>query len=152
MNTVSAISDQDLRSEFIRRFSLKRGEMIDSSETAARHFQTLLVNNAKQEQFLVIYLTSRNEVISCETLFNGGLTSSSIYPRILISKALEVNAAALVLGHNHPSGNLKPSADDVNITQRLVKAVRLVDMTIHDHIIIGYGRQGYYSFADNGKL
>ena len=146
------VADKDIRLEYQRRFTLKRGDQIDGSEAAARHFQTLLINNAKQEQFLVIFLSGNNQVIACETMFEGSLTTSAVYPRILICKALELNAAALILGHNHPSGNLLPSNDDVRITRRLKQAAELVEMSIHDHVIIGYGKQDYYSFADHGIL
>jgi len=149
---LNKVSDNQIREEYQRRFTLKRGERIDGSEAAARHFQTLLISNAKQEQFLVIFLSGNNEVISCEIMFHGSLTSSAVHPRILVCKALELNSAALVLGHNHPSGNLNPSKEDIHITERLKRAVELVEMTIHDHIIIGYGKQDYYSFADHGIL
>jgi len=146
------VSDTQIREEYLRRFTLKRGERIDGSEAAARHFQTLLISNAKREQFVVIFLSGNNEVISCEILFQGSLTSSAVHPRILVYKALELNSAALIFGHNHPSGNLTPSTEDIHITKRLKQAAELVEMTIHDHIIIGYGKQDYYSFADHGIL
>jgi len=99
---------------------------------------------------MVIYLNGRNQIMGVEELFKGTLTSSAVYPREVVKKAISNEAAALVFVHNHPSGNLNPSKDDLNITKRLKEAAATIDVAVHDHIIIS--RDGYYSFADHGLL
>jgi len=98
----------------------------------------------------VMYLTSNNGFIACEILFKGTLATSAVYPREVVIHALKHNAAAIVIGHNHPSGNLNPSHDDVNITNKIRAAVETVDITLHDHIIVS--SEGFFSFADQGLL
>jgi DNA repair protein RadC len=149
---LNGVSDEVLRQAYIRRFTLQRGDRVNDSETAARHFQALLVDEPARERFLVMFLTGRNTVIGIEELFKGTLTNAAVYPREVVRKALLVNAAAVVLAHNHPSGKLLPSRDDVEITKRIREAVKLIDVCVHDHIIIGYGQEDYYSFADHGLL
>ena len=149
---LDTVSDEVLRNEYIRRFTLQRGTRIVQSKAAAQHFQSLLVDEASQERFIVLFLDGQNRVISVEELFIGTLTTAAVYPREVVRFALKANAAALVLAHNHPSGNLNPSKDDIHITQRIKKAVELIDLVLHDHIIVGYGSTDYYSFADHGLL
>lgn len=105
------------------------------------------LKNKKQEIFSVIYLNGRNEIIEMEELFQGTLTSSVVYPREVVKKVLAKNAAALILVHNHPSGNNNPSDEDITITNKLKDAVATIDVKIHDHLIIA--GNDYYSFADN---
>lgn len=149
---LDTVSDEVLRQEYLKRFTLRRGARIVQSKLAAQHFQGLLVDEAAQERFLVMFLNGQNEVISVEELFRGTLTTAAVYPREVIKQALESNAGAVVLAHNHPSGNLNPSKDDINITKRIKNAAELVDIALHDHIIVAYGKLDYYSFADHGLL
>jgi DNA repair protein RadC len=102
------------------------------------------------EQFRVLYLNGRNQFIRDETVSNGTLTNAAVYPREIVKSALKYNAAALILAHNHPSGNPIPSRDDKNITNRISDASKLFDITVHDHIIVA-GSQ-YVSLADKGLL
>ncbi len=104
----------------------------------------------KEEVFMVIYLNGRNQILGMEELFKGTLTSSAVYPREVVKKAIVNQAAALVFVHNHPSGNLNPSKDDINITKRLKEAASTIDVAVHDHLIIA--GDGYYSFADHGLI
>jgi DNA repair protein RadC len=104
----------------------------------------------KRECFHVLFMDAKNRIIASETLFKGTLTVSSVYPREVVKVALEHHAAALILVHNHPSGDPQPSADDIAITQQLLAACLLMGITIHEHIVIGNNR--YYSFADNGDM
>lgn len=108
------------------------------------------LKNKKQEIFSVIYLNGRNEIIEMEELFQGTLTASVVYPREVIKKVLKMNAAALIFVHNHPSGNLNPSDEDIAITDKLKEAAATIDVKVHDHIIIA--GNGYYSFADHNLL
>jgi len=85
-----------------------------------------------------------------ETLFKGTLTASAVYPREVILAALRHHAAALIFAHNHPSGDPKPSPDDVSLTRQLICACRVMGITVHDHLIIG--DDTYFSFADQGYI
>ena len=89
-------------------------------------------------------------MISTDTLSEGTLTASSVYPREVVQAALSHHAAAVIFAHNHPSGDPKPSPDDITITRKLVFAGRVMGITVHEHIIIGNNR--FFSFADHGYI
>jgi DNA repair protein RadC len=108
------------------------------------------VGDKRRELFKVIFLNSKNEVIAADTLSQGTLTASSVYPREVIQAALSYDAAALIFAHNHPSGDPKPSSEDVAITRQLVFAGKVMGLVVHEHIIIGDNQ--YYSFADQGYI
>jgi DNA repair protein RadC len=95
-------------------------------------------------------LDAKNRVVSTETLFEGTLTASAIYPREVVLAALNHNSAAVIFAHNHPSGDPQPSGDDVSITRQLVFACRILGITVHEHLVIGNNR--YFSFADQGYI
>jgi len=103
-----------------------------------------------KEVFRVIYLNSQNEIIGEEDLFTGTIDRSAVFPREVIKSALKKNAAALILVHNHPSGNTAPSPNDRDLTRDLAAAARLVQLNILDHLIIGSGEP--FSFAARGLL
>ena len=99
---------------------------------------------------MVIYLNGRNQILKMEELFKGTLTTSAVYPREVVKRALDNNVAALVFVHNHPSGNPNQSQDDLTITKKLKEAAKAIDVSIHDHLIIA-GNE-VYSFADHGLI
>jgi DNA repair protein RadC len=98
----------------------------------------------------VIFLDAKNRVLETRVLFEGTLTASAVYPREVVREALEHHAAALIFVHNHPSGDPTPSREDMEITRRLIKACRVMGLTVHEHLIVG--REGLYSFADQGHI
>lgn len=100
------------------------------------------------EEAWVIYLTTQNSVIGTEMISKGTLTSTCIDSRTVLRQALLHNAASIILCHNHPSGSEKPSQADINMTENLKDACKLMDIPLLDHIIVGENR--YYSFADDG--
>ena len=108
------------------------------------------IRDKNKECFVAIYLDAKNRVIADETLFTGTVTASAVYPREVVGAALAHGAAAVIFAHNHPSGDPAPSADDMNITRKLVDACGLMGITVHEHLIIG--AEGYYSFADHGHM
>jgi DNA repair protein RadC len=108
------------------------------------------IGDKRRELFKVIFLNSKNQVIAADTLSEGTLTASSVYPREVIQAALGHDAAALIFAHNHPSGDPKPSAEDVAITRQLIFACKVMGMVVHEHIIIGDNH--YFSFADQGYI
>ena len=123
--------------------------IVTSSDEVLDYLKHNLRDN-KREIFSVIYLNGRNEIIGMEELFHGSLTNSAVYQREVINKVLKQNAAALIFFHNHPSGNLEPSNEDIKITKKLKDAETTIDVKVHDHLIIA--GNDYYSFADNNLL
>lgn len=109
------------------------------------------MRDLKKEVFTVIFMDASHSIINTATIAEGTLTTNTIYPRELVKMALEQHAAALVIAHNHPSGSLEPSADDINLTRHLFAACRLVNVNLLDHLIIG-GSETPYSFADHGLM
>ena len=108
------------------------------------------LRDKNREVFLVIYLNGRNQILKMEELFQGTLTTSAVYPREVVKRALVNDAAALVFVHNHPSGNPNPSKDDLTITKKLREAAQAIDVSVHDHLIIA--GNDVYSFADHGLI
>ncbi len=108
------------------------------------------MRDLKREIFKVLFLNRKNELIYDQDVFFGSLTGSAVYPREIMTLALEHRAAALVFVHNHPSGDPNPSAEDQRLTRDLIWAAKLLSVQIVDHIIIGHNT--YYSFADQGLI
>jgi len=108
------------------------------------------MRDLKREIFKVLFLNRKNELIYDQDVFFGTLTGSAVYPREILTLALERKAAGLVFVHNHPSGEPTPSLEDRKLTRDLIWAARLLSIQVIDHIIIGHNR--YYSFADHGLI
>lgn len=121
-----------------------------SSTRAARDFLILTLGGRPREIFMAVFLDSRNRVISAEELFLGSLTQAPVYPRIVLQRALALNAASVILAHNHPSGVAEPSHADHLLTAELKKALALVDVLMLDHVIVA-GAQAV-SFSELGLL
>ena len=122
---------------------------ISSSNEIASYLQTKL-KDYNHEVFAVLFLNRANKINHFEIISEGGITGTVADPRIILRKALEHDAVSLVLCHNHPSGNLKPSRQDEDLTQKIKQASAYFDITVLDHIIVS--NEGYYSFADEGNL
>jgi len=103
-----------------------------------------------REQFLVIALDGKGRPTGCHRVSEGTLTASLVHPREVFKVALLLNAATLIVAHNHPSGDPTPSSEDIALTRRLVDAGNLLGVRVIDHIIVGAGF--YVSFADTGRL
>ena len=108
------------------------------------------IDDMKQEHFLVMYLDQSFHELKVECISNGGTTNVIADPRVIFKNALSLGATCIVLGHNHPSGNPRPSKDDRLLTQKFDAAGKLLDIAVIDHIIIGNER--YYSFRDHGEM
>src|SRR4029079_16290397 len=102
------------------------------------------------EVFAVMFLNRANKIIHFEIISRGGLTGTVADPRIILKRALEEDATSIVLCHNYPSGNLRPSLADEEITKKIKGAALYFDIRVIDHIIVS--EEGYYSFADEGNL
>ncbi len=123
-------------------------EVKDSKDSFERFLP--YIDDMRQEHFLVMYLNQSNHALKVECISNGGTTNVIADPKLIFKNALNLGATCLVLGHNHPSGNPRPSEDDRQLTKKLVAAGKLLDITVIDHIIIGNER--YYSFRDHGEM
>lgn len=123
---------------------------IRCSADACRVLTTYLAD-VDREHFVVLMLDQKNHVIGIHTVSMGSLTASIVHPREVYKAAILANAAAIMCGHNHPSGDPQPSREDRAITQRLAEAGKLLGINVVDHIIIG-GAGTYFSFADEGLL
>ena len=102
------------------------------------------------EAFRVLYLDRKNVLIDDKVQSRGTIDHTAVYPREVVKQALALSASALILVHNHPSGDPTPSKDDVEMTRRIAEAARTVGVTLHDHVVIG--RHGHYSFKSHGLL
>jgi DNA repair protein RadC len=123
------------------------GALTSSAEVSAR-FASL--REETRENFLALHLDAKNKLLCLDRIAIGSLNAAIIHPREVFKSCLLSSAAALLLIHNHPSGNTSPSREDIEITGRLKEASELLGIRILDHIIIG--AEGYYSFADQGLL
>ncbi len=139
-----------VRLQLIREGSLPYGtKEVRSSQDAAGILRSFLAG-ADREYFVALLLDARNRVHALNVVAIGTLTSAVIHPRELFKLACISNAAAVILGHNHPSGDPAPSPEDMDMTHRLAQAGDLMGIKVLDHIIVGDGR--YMSFADKGLL
>lgn len=121
-----------------------------TSTTDATSYLKLKFADKAHESFRVLFLNAQHGLIEEQELFRGTIDSSPVYPREVVKAALHFNAARIILTHNHPSGKPEPSHADKAITKRLVDALKLVDISVLDHIVIAEDKA--YSFAEHGLL
>jgi len=117
---------------------LKRGALLTDPQVAGQYFVQRL-RGRPHEVFAVLFLDTRHRAIAFEELFHGTIDGAHVHPREVARRALALNAAAAICGHNHPSGNPEPSGSDRTITARLKEALALVDVRLLDHIVVGDG-------------
>lgn len=127
----------------------RAGPQISSSQLAA-DFLTHLIGSNDREVFLVIFLDAQHEIIAHEELFQGTINVSPVFPREIVKRVLFHNAAAVILAHNHPSGNPTPSPNDQLVTTRVKEALALIETRVLDHLILAGSK--WFSFADDGSL
>lgn len=131
---------------------IKSKESITSSKDAyclfLNHWNQNLIE--LQEEFHILFLSRANKVKGVYKLSKGGVTGTVVDNKLVFGVALKTGATSLILAHNHPSGNLKPSLADIDITKKIKKAGELLEIKLLDHLIITM--EGYYSFADEGNL
>lgn len=116
--------------------TLQNKDVLTNSEDTKYYLVSQLCHH-KQEVFACLFLNNRNHIICYQELFYGTINNSTVHPREVAKKSLELNAAAVILAHNHPSGVAKPSRADKSITRQLAKALALIDVKVLDHIIVG---------------
>ena len=128
---------------------LDRRRAFGNPADAARCFRARLANLG-HEVFSCLFLDTRHRMITYEALFRGTIDGAAVYPREIVKQALGCDAAAVILGHNHPSGDCEPSEADRNITIKVSKALALVDIRLLDHLVVS--RQGHVSLAERGWI
>lgn len=133
-----------------RRFEEALDKKKISSSSSVFELMQPVIGELPHEEFHIIYLNNSNKVIDQLLLSKGGITGTLVDVRLALKKAIEVGATSIILAHNHPSGNLNPSAADKQLTQKLKIAGESLDIKVLDHIIVT--EKSYYSFADEGLL
>jgi DNA repair protein RadC len=143
--------DQTIRAALaILESRLTETDGVISSPADVHNYVTLKLADRKSEVFAVLYVNTRHAVIEYREMFQGTIDGAAVYPREIIRAAIETNAAAIVLVHNHPSTNPEPSDADLNITRKIAQACELIDVRVLDHVIVG-GTQ-IVSLAERGHL
>lgn len=133
----------------LARQRLSKGRVLNNPETVQSHMRTLL-QDYEHEVFIVVTLDSRFRIIGLHEMFQGTLNTATVHPREVVKLALKANAAALILAHNHPSGDPSPSASDIQLTKVLKQALALIDVRVLDHIVVG--TEGCTSLAEKGLM
>lgn len=123
--------------------------VVAGSRDVALYLQQLFQDH-HHEVFVVLFLNRANKIRHFEVISSGGITGTVADPRLIMKKAIEQEATGLILSHNHPSGNLRPSKADEELTYKIREAAKLLDIRVMDHIIVSH--EGYFSFADEGLL
>jgi DNA repair protein RadC len=123
-------------------------EKVIGNEDAYHIFSDM--QNDAVEKFVGLFLSGQHHVLACTWLFSGGVSEAVVDPKILVKAALDIGATSVIIAHNHPSGEIKPSSSDIALTKRLKSAFDIFDICLLDHMIIGLGT--YYSFAADGRL
>lgn len=150
LNIVEQSAVIDLARAILKQ-QLHRDVVISSASQAKDYFRMELCN-LKNEVFGVMFLDSQRRLICYENLFYGTIDECSVYPRVVIQRVIECNAESVIFGHNHPSGTIKASRADESITARLKKALNLIDVSVLDHIIVGYKSEEVLSFTEEGLM
>jgi DNA repair protein RadC len=146
------------RSELIAVMELARralsrelsAQPVFTSPHMVKDYLRMKLGDLPHEVFAVMFLDSQQRLLACEEMFRGTLSQTSVYPREVVKRALALNAASVILAHNHPSGVLEPSRADELLTQTLKSSLALVDVRVLDHFVVGAA--GALSFAERGLL
>lgn len=142
---VSLVRDQDVAFE---------QSPLSNSAQAHKIIQKLIETQGQsdREQFCIILLNAKNQMIGLNIVSTGSLTAATVHPREVLKSAILANACALILCHNHPSGDVSPSDADIALTKQIIQASKIMEIQIHEHIIISMEDERYYSFADHGII
>ncbi|MCD4742617.1 MAG: DNA repair protein RadC [Desulfobacteraceae bacterium] len=126
-----------------------KGNALSNAQEVCNIMKPFFARHDDIEKMYCIFLDAKNKIIKIEKLFSGSITTSAVYPREIVKKVLELKATAIILSHNHPSGDITPSSSDFMITAQINAALSSIDVALHDHLIIG---KDFYSFAEHGFL
>lgn len=148
-NTAVHLKSVQAASKRLARQQLEKRPVLGAWQDLIDYCYTAMAHE-KKEQFRILFLNNKNVLIKDEVQQVGTINHTPVYPREVVKRALELEATALILIHNHPSGDPKPSQDDIKMTQVIIDAAKGVGITIHDHLIIG--KKGPYSFRNAGLI
>jgi len=121
-----------------------------SSPRSIKNYLQLLIGNKQYESFVILFLDVRLRLLECEEMFRGTLTNARVYPREIVKRALYHNASAVILAHNHPSGQIQPSEADITLTNGLKETLGAVEVNVMDHFIVVANQT--FSFAEHGLI
>ena len=126
-----------------------KGQAVNNSQEVYNVMKPLFAKDDDVEAIYCIFLDAKNNILAIEKMFSGSITASMVYPREIIKRLIVLKSTSFVMVHNHPSGDTNPSNEDKSITVKIGVAVASIDVSLHDHIIIG---DGFHSMADSGWL
>lgn len=132
----------------ISSYQLRRGAYINSSDIAKLAVKSKM-SNYEFEMFACLFLDSAHRLLSFTEMFRGSVNCATVHPREVVKEALRLNAAAVVLAHNHPSGDTKPSPEDIELTKKLKEILKVIDVRVLDHLVVG---DDVLSMADLGHM
>jgi DNA repair protein RadC len=128
---------------------LRENEVMHSP-TVVKQYLQLELAQLKHEVFAVLFLDAQNRLLSYQPMFRGSLSQAMVYPREVAKTALTLGANGVVLAHNHPSGSVRPSKEDIELTKTLQEALGVIDVKVRDHIIVAQGK--FFSMAEEGLI
>jgi len=136
--------------------SRRNDDIVIKDSSSIYNIVSPMINELPHEEFWAIYLNSNNKLIHSKRIASGGLTQTSVDVRMILKTAIERNATAIAVAHNHPSGNVRPSKEDIALTKKIKEACHVMDIKLLDHVIVGEhfsaGQENYYSFYDEGVI
>ena len=135
------------------RFMEEKGQyhsQVFESPRDTKTYLQLRIGDREHEVFCVLFLNSKHRLLSADEMFRGTIDGATVHPREIVKRALSLNAAAVILGHNHPSGEVQPSEADKSITKRIKDVLALIDVRVLDHMIVA--ADDAYSFAEHGFI
>ncbi|WP_230089523.1 JAB domain-containing protein [Herminiimonas contaminans] len=135
--------------EILDEHVIKHGPKLTSPKDVMDYLRLQLLHEMR-EVFAVVFMDTQHRVLAYEELFFGTIHQTSVYPRAIVQRAMSLNAASMILAHNHPSGSTQPSEADKQLTNRLKSLLESIDVRVLDHFIIG--EEGTFSFAEHGLL
>jgi len=137
-------------SKYLYRGDMKRdGIQLRDKESLLKYLRSD-IGFSSREEFKVIFLNNFNILVGSETLFVGTIDKSAVYPREILEKVIQYKAKGVIFAHNHPSGNLRPSKQDIQITEHMQEVLEMIDVKLLEHIIIT--KDGYFSFLQEGLI
>jgi len=139
---------KDMGTMYLREKATEKPHI--SSTVALLNYCKSAMGGLRDEKFAVIYLNTQNRIIKEETIQIGTVNQAVVYPRKILEGAINHKASAIILVHNHPSGNVEPSGADISLTKTIQDVAKVMDVAVHDHIIIG--GNSYFSFREEGVL
>ena len=126
-----------------------KGKCLFASKEVYHVMKPVFAETDDTERMYCIFLNCRNRIIAIEKMFEGPITQMTVYPRKLIKRIIKLKATAVILVHNHPSGDPSPSREDKALTMKVAVVTTGIDVLLHDHVVVG---DGYYSMADSGDI